>query len=109
MRSVRTAAPDEVTLEFGIEIAVKSGQLVSVVTEAGGKATLKVTVAWRSGEPAVSTVTELRCAPAGWWPTPVWGPAGAGGDPVRGHDRLYVAATAAGLRPLRADRAPAVH
>ncbi|MCF4137128.1 hypothetical protein L1856_10450 [Streptomyces sp. Tue 6430] len=55
---LRRAAPDEVTLEFGIEIAAKSGQLVSVVTEAGGKATLKVTVTWRKGEAAVSTVTE---------------------------------------------------
>lgn len=55
---LRRSSPDEVTLEFGIEIAAKSGQLVSVVTEAGGKATLKVTVTWRKGEPAESTVTE---------------------------------------------------
>ncbi|WP_330173131.1 hypothetical protein OG875_05665 [Streptomyces sp. NBC_01498] len=55
---LRQAAPDEVTLEFGIEIAVKSGQLVSVVTAAEGKATLKVTVTWRKGEPAVTTLTE---------------------------------------------------
>ncbi|WP_432198360.1 CU044_2847 family protein [Streptomyces sp. bgisy027] len=55
---LRRAAPDEVTLEFGIEIAAKSGQLVSVVTEAGGKATLKVTVTWRKGETAVSAVRE---------------------------------------------------
>ncbi|MFP3989603.1 CU044_2847 family protein [Streptomyces sp. E11-3] len=55
---LRRAAPDEATLEFGIEIAAKSGQLVSVVTEAGGKATLKVTVVWRKGQPAVSTVRE---------------------------------------------------
>ncbi|POG44614.1 hypothetical protein BV881_26050 [Streptomyces sp. ZL-24] len=54
---LRSAAPDEVTLEFGIEIAAKSGQLVSVVTEAGGKATLKVTVTWRNGGPAVGNVT----------------------------------------------------
>lgn len=54
---LRGAAPDEVTLEFGIEIAAKSGQLVSVVTDAGGKATLKVTVTWRKGESGVITLT----------------------------------------------------
>ncbi|GAA1522416.1 hypothetical protein GCM10009730_33030 [Streptomyces albidochromogenes] len=55
---LRRAAPDEVTLEFGIEIAVKSGKLVSVVTEAGGKATLKVTATWRTGEPEVDIVAQ---------------------------------------------------
>jgi hypothetical protein len=38
---------------------------------------------------------------AGWGPTSVWGPAGAGGHSVRGHDRLYVAAAAAGLTAHR--------
>ncbi|WP_369408184.1 CU044_2847 family protein [Streptomyces chryseus] len=55
---LRRAAPDEVTLEFGIEIAVKSGKLVSVVTEAGGKATLKVTATWRKGEPEVDIAAQ---------------------------------------------------
>lgn len=50
----------------------------------------------------------LRYAPRAG-STPVWGPAGAVGHRVRGHDRLPVAPTAAGLRPVRADRAPAVH
>lgn len=54
---LRNAAPDEVALEFGIEVAAKSGKLVSVLTEAGGKATLKVTVTWRKGQPTVATVT----------------------------------------------------
>jgi Trypsin-co-occurring domain 1 len=52
---LRKAAPDEVTLEFGIELAIKSGMLVSAVTSAGGKATLKVSATWRKGEePAFS-------------------------------------------------------
>ncbi|MGW4031304.1 CU044_2847 family protein [Streptomyces sp. NPDC004838] len=54
---LRNAAPDEVALEFGIEVAVKSGQLVSVLTEAGGSATLKVTVTWRNDSEARATVT----------------------------------------------------
>ncbi|MEU0601646.1 CU044_2847 family protein [Streptomyces sp. NPDC006393] len=56
---LRSAAPDEVSLEFGIELAAKSGHLVSVLTDLGGKATLKVNVTWRKGEeprPAVTPV-----------------------------------------------------
>ncbi|WP_405593808.1 hypothetical protein OG741_37735 [Streptomyces sp. NBC_01410] len=52
---LRKAAPDEVTLEFGIELAIKSGLLVSAVTSAGGKTTLKVSATWRKGgQPALS-------------------------------------------------------
>ncbi|MGI5447559.1 CU044_2847 family protein [Streptomyces sp. CA-243310] len=55
---LRNAAPDEVTLEFGIELSLKSGLLVSVVTASGGKATLKVSATWRkNGDAAVSTVS----------------------------------------------------
>ncbi|GAA2036228.1 hypothetical protein GCM10009839_41370 [Catenulispora yoronensis] len=38
--------PDKVAVEFSIEIAAKSGQLVGVVAEAGTKAALKVSVEW---------------------------------------------------------------
>ncbi|MFI9774488.1 CU044_2847 family protein [Streptomyces sp. NPDC051956] len=52
---LRRAAPDEVTLEFGIELSIKSGLLVSAVTGAGGKATLKVSATWKNGgEPTLS-------------------------------------------------------
>jgi hypothetical protein len=54
---LRNAAPDEVSLEFGIEIAVRSGGLVSVLTEAGATAALKVTVTWRRGEEPRTTVS----------------------------------------------------
>ncbi|MER8100739.1 CU044_2847 family protein [Kitasatospora sp. NPDC094016] len=51
---LRAAAPDEFTLEFGIELSVKTGVLVSAVTGVDGKASLKVTATWRkSGETAV--------------------------------------------------------
>ncbi|MFE9770548.1 CU044_2847 family protein [Streptomyces sp. NPDC005931] len=48
---LRAAAPDEVSLEFGIEVVGKSGKLVSVLTDLGAKATLKVSVTWRRDEP----------------------------------------------------------
>ncbi|MFC5723994.1 CU044_2847 family protein [Streptomyces gamaensis] len=52
---LRRSSPDEVTLEFGIELAVKSGALVSVVTGASGKGTLKVAATWKKdGESSIS-------------------------------------------------------
>src|SRR5579875_802363 len=47
---------------------------------------------------------------AAWGPGgAAWGPGGTGGDRVRGHLGLRVAAAPAGLRRVLADRAPAVH
>ncbi|MFD7879929.1 CU044_2847 family protein [Streptomyces sp. NPDC059766] len=52
---LRRAAPDELTLQFGIELSLKAGLLVSVVTGSGAKATLNVTATWRkTGDPTVS-------------------------------------------------------
>lgn len=41
--------PDTVGVEFGLELAVKSGQLVSILAEASGKASLKVSMSWSNG------------------------------------------------------------
>ena len=38
--------PRAATVSFGIEVAVKSGKLVSLLAEAGGTATLTVTLEW---------------------------------------------------------------
>ncbi|MEE1927623.1 CU044_2847 family protein [Streptomyces sp. TRM 70351] len=40
------AAPDEVTVEFGLEIAAQSGQLVSLLANAQGNASINVTLTW---------------------------------------------------------------
>ena len=40
------AGPKKATVMFGLEIAVKGGKLVSLITEAGGTATLNVTLEW---------------------------------------------------------------
>nr|WP_237695001.1 CU044_2847 family protein [Streptomyces sp. SID5468] len=49
--SVREAAaaagPDEVSVEFGVELAVKSGVIVSVLAGGGSKAALNVRLTWR--------------------------------------------------------------
>jgi Trypsin-co-occurring domain 1 len=41
------AAPDEVSVEFGVEFAVKAGAVVSVLADAEASSGLKVTLTWR--------------------------------------------------------------
>ncbi len=41
------AAPDEVSVEFGVELAVKSGAIVSVLADGESRAALTVTLTWR--------------------------------------------------------------
>ncbi|PRX15917.1 CU044_2847 family protein [Actinoplanes italicus] len=54
--AVRTAAedltPDTVTVEFGLELALKAGKLVSVLAEASGKASLRVSMSWSASSPS---------------------------------------------------------
>ena len=44
--ALKAASPKKASVEFGLEIAVKGGKLVSLITEAGGTATLKVSLEW---------------------------------------------------------------
>lgn len=41
--------PDEVSLEFGLELSLKTGKLTSVLAEAAGKASLRLTLTWNPG------------------------------------------------------------
>jgi hypothetical protein len=50
-RAVDDLVPDETQVEFGLELEVKSGKLVSVLAEAGATASVKVTLTWRREEP----------------------------------------------------------
>ncbi|MFD8889135.1 MULTISPECIES: CU044_2847 family protein [unclassified Streptomyces] len=44
LEQVRKAAPDEVTVEFGVDLAVEAG---AVITRTGAHCHLKVTVKWK--------------------------------------------------------------
>jgi hypothetical protein len=55
--AVDDLAPDEVQVEFGLELALKSGQLVSMLAEAGATASVKVTLAWK-GDAATAPIVE---------------------------------------------------
>lgn len=49
-QAVAQAAPDEVSVEFGIELAAGKDGLVAALAGASGKAAVKVTLSW-SGQP----------------------------------------------------------
>ncbi|WP_328383552.1 hypothetical protein OHQ88_13840 [Micromonospora zamorensis] len=51
--AVSDLVPDELQVEFGMELAVKAGKLTSMLAEAGATASVKVTLTWRGdAEPA---------------------------------------------------------
>ncbi|BAJ26214.1 MULTISPECIES: CU044_2847 family protein [Kitasatospora] len=47
--AVAAARPDEVSVEFGLELAAGRGGVVAALTGVGGKATFKVGLKWTSG------------------------------------------------------------
>lgn len=46
--SLERIKPSKATVEFGLELGVKGGSLVSVFVDSGSKASLKVTLEWES-------------------------------------------------------------
>lgn len=44
------AAPNKVTVQLGIEVAVKSGKLTGLLVEGQGRGSLTVTLEWDGGE-----------------------------------------------------------
>jgi hypothetical protein len=46
VEALKDVGPKKATVEFGLEVAVKGGKLVSLLTDAEGKATFSVTLEW---------------------------------------------------------------
>src|SRR2546427_2144086 len=46
--SIDTIKPDTASVEFGVQVAVKSGRLTGLLVEGSGQASLKVTLGWGS-------------------------------------------------------------
>jgi len=44
--------PAEASVELGLKLIVKSGKLTGMLVEGGGEASLKVTLTWKSDQPA---------------------------------------------------------
>ena len=51
--------PDEVEVEFGLELALKSGKLISMLAEAGATASVKVTLGWKGNKTATSSAPKV--------------------------------------------------
>ncbi|MFB6889720.1 CU044_2847 family protein [Kitasatospora sp. NPDC056327] len=62
-------SPDSFEVEFGLKLAVKSGQLLGVIAEAGGEAGLTVRLSW--------DLAERRRQPSAAQPAALPGTAGA--------------------------------
>ncbi|MGA5650416.1 CU044_2847 family protein [Streptomyces seoulensis] len=67
--------PDEVSVEFGIELTAKAGKVVGLLADGEAKAALTVTLTWNGGPPEPGT------APGGGGPVPAGG-AGPGAGPT---------------------------
>lgn len=49
--AVDSAKPDKMTVELGLELAVRSGKLTGILVEGSGNVSLKVTLEWQRGHP----------------------------------------------------------
>ncbi|MER6563937.1 CU044_2847 family protein, partial [Streptomyces sp. NPDC001027] len=56
---LRAVRPDEVSVEFGIELTAKAGRVVGLLADGEAKAGITVTLTWNSGPP------DLDAPPAG--------------------------------------------
>ncbi|MER6115357.1 CU044_2847 family protein [Streptomyces sp. NPDC001743] len=103
---LRAVRPDEVSVEFGIELTAKSGKVVGLLADGEAKGAIKVTLTWSGGGPPVDPpapepapvpaqapapsvppvpFAPPRVPPAAPAPAPSSPPAGAGpGAPARG-------------------------
>ncbi|MFE7708866.1 CU044_2847 family protein [Streptomyces sp. NPDC057486] len=50
---LRAVRPDEVSVEFGIELTAKAGKVVGLLADGEAKGAIKVTLTWSGGGPAV--------------------------------------------------------
>ncbi|MGC4995288.1 CU044_2847 family protein [Streptomyces sp. DT195] len=72
--------PDEVSVEFGIELTAKAGKVVGLLADGEAKAALTVTLTWNGGPPDTSAAAN---GGAGTGPLPEADPA-PGAGPVPG-------------------------
>ncbi|MDX2682020.1 CU044_2847 family protein [Streptomyces soliscabiei] len=66
---LRAVRPDEVSVEFGIELTAKAGKVVGLLADGEAKAGITVTLTWNSGPPDLDA------------PPPHGHPPSAAGDP----------------------------
>ncbi|MGW4231965.1 CU044_2847 family protein [Streptomyces sp. NPDC004980] len=52
---LRAVRPDEVSVEFGIELTAKAGKVVGLLADGEAKGAIKVTLTWSGGGPPATT------------------------------------------------------
>lgn len=52
METLKKAAPDKSSIEFGIELAMESGKLTALVVKGSATANLKITLEWNKDKSA---------------------------------------------------------
>jgi hypothetical protein len=57
-------SPDTFEVEFGLKLAVKSGQLLGVIAEAGSEASLTVRMSWDLASRRAARAADAACATA---------------------------------------------
>ncbi|MFD3927473.1 CU044_2847 family protein [Streptomyces sp. NPDC058614] len=70
---LRAVRPDEVSVEFGIELTAKAGKVIGLLADGEAKGGLTVTLTWNGGPPDLDPV-------AGGGDGPVINPVAGGGD-----------------------------
>ncbi|MDX3116757.1 CU044_2847 family protein, partial [Streptomyces scabiei] len=61
---LRAVRPDEVSVEFGIELTAKAGKVVGLLADGEAKAGITVTLTWNSGPPDLDAPPAATGTPA---------------------------------------------
>jgi hypothetical protein len=76
---LRAVRPDEVSVEFGIELTAKTGKVVGLLADGEAKAGITVTLTWNGGPPPLDTLPAAHADDR----TPPPPPAPPSGEPTR--------------------------
>ncbi|MEU0280087.1 CU044_2847 family protein [Streptomyces sp. NPDC088147] len=67
---LRAVRPDEVSVEFGIELTAKSGKIVGLLADGEAKGGIKVTLTWNDGGPPADLAGPRPLVPSQTAPPP---------------------------------------
>ncbi|MFD9395564.1 CU044_2847 family protein [Streptomyces sp. NPDC060000] len=105
---LRAVRPDEVSVEFGIELTAKAGKVVGLLADGEAKAGITVTLTWNGGPPDLDTPPDTDTpphAPPDAPPPPATDPRARGG-PASGPDAHARGGSSSPGRPAPAPAAP---
>ncbi|WP_329194595.1 CU044_2847 family protein [Streptomyces sp. NBC_01435] len=74
---LRAVRPDEVSVEFGIELTAKAGKVVGLLADGEAKGSIKVTLTWNGGGPPLDPQLPAQSSGTPASGSPTGSPAGA--------------------------------